>query len=160
MMDRTIAVAPVRKSLRVNAPQARAFEVFTAGIDRWWPKGHGIGSAPLVKSVIEPFKGGRWFTTHEDGTEATVGHVLAWEPPSRFLFSWEINLTGSPTERLARKWKSGSRQMARRHLSNSNIANLKCLGRKAARRCARMWMAAGRASSSCSAKPQKRESRC
>jgi uncharacterized protein YndB with AHSA1/START domain len=96
MMDRTIVVAPVRKSLRVNAPQARAFEVFTAGIDRWWPKGHGIGSAPLVKSVIEPFKGGRWFTTHEDGSEAVVGHVLAWEPPSRFMFSWEINSSWKP----------------------------------------------------------------
>ena len=90
-MDRTITVAPVRKTLRVNAPQARAFEVFTAGIDRWWPKGHGIGSAPLLQSVIEPFQGGRWYTRHEDGSEATVGHVLAWEPPSRFMFSWEIN---------------------------------------------------------------------
>ena len=101
MMDRTITVAPVRKSLRVNAPQKKAFEVFTAGIDRWWPKGHGIGSAPLVKSVIEPFKGGRWFTTHEDGTEATVGHVLAWEPPSRFLFSWEINSSWKPDSTIA-----------------------------------------------------------
>ena len=84
-MDRTIVVAPVRKSLRVNAPQARAFEVFTAGIDRWWPKGHGIGSAPLVKSVIEPFKGGRWFTTHEDGPEAVVGHVLLQNRANRRL---------------------------------------------------------------------------
>lgn len=91
MIDRTITVAPVRKTLRVKVPQARAFEVFTSGIDRWWPKGHGIGSAPLVKSVIEPVKGGRWYTTHEDGTEAVVGRVLAWEPPSRFMFSWEIN---------------------------------------------------------------------
>jgi uncharacterized protein YndB with AHSA1/START domain len=101
MTNRTIAIAPVRKSLRVNAPQARAFEVFTAGIDRWWPKGHSIGSAPLVKSAIEPFNGGRWFTTHEDGSEAVVGHVLAWEPPSRFMFSWEINSNWKPDSTIA-----------------------------------------------------------
>jgi uncharacterized protein YndB with AHSA1/START domain len=100
-MDRTITIAPVRKSVRVNAPQARAFEVFTAGIDRWWPKSHGIGSAPLTQSVIEPFRGGRWYTKHEDGSEATVGHVLVWEPPSRFLFSWEINPNWKPDSSIA-----------------------------------------------------------
>ena len=38
-----------------------------------------------------PRAGGRWYTLHEGGKEAVVGHVRAWEPPSRFVFSWEIS---------------------------------------------------------------------
>ena len=33
-----IAPAPVRKTIHVNASQARAFEVFTARFAAWWPK--------------------------------------------------------------------------------------------------------------------------
>jgi uncharacterized protein YndB with AHSA1/START domain len=90
-MTRTITVAPVRKSLRVHASQARAFEVFTSGIDRWWPRNHSIGTTPVTKVVIEAKAGGRWYQLCEDGSEATVGKILAWEPPHRFVVSWDIN---------------------------------------------------------------------
>jgi uncharacterized protein YndB with AHSA1/START domain len=90
-MNKTIAIAPVRKSIIVKASQARAFDVFTRGLDRWWPKTHGIGNTPLVQSIIEPFTGGRWYSKHEDGSEAVIGHMLIWEPPQRVVFSWEIN---------------------------------------------------------------------
>jgi uncharacterized protein YndB with AHSA1/START domain len=95
----TIRIAPVRKTVVVQATPERAFEVFTAGIDRWWPKSHGIGSAPVRQSIIEPFVGGRWYTTFEDGTEVVVGHVGVWQPPERFVVSWEINAA----------WKSDAR---------------------------------------------------
>src|ERR1700724_1466187 len=36
-MTTTNAIAPVRKSIRVKAPMAHAFEVFTAGLNGWWP---------------------------------------------------------------------------------------------------------------------------
>jgi len=42
-------------------------------------------------SVIEPFVGGRWYSTCEDGSEVTVGHVQVWEAGRRLVFSWEIN---------------------------------------------------------------------
>ena len=87
----TITIAPVKKSLVVKASQAKAFDVFTAGLDRWWPKQHSLGETPLKMSTIEPRKGGRWYSTHQDGTEVVVGHMLVWEPPSRIVFSWEIN---------------------------------------------------------------------
>ncbi len=58
-MTKTIVIAPVRKSLVIEASQAHAFDVFTAGLDRWWPKEHHIGEAPVVKAMIEPWKGGR-----------------------------------------------------------------------------------------------------
>jgi uncharacterized protein YndB with AHSA1/START domain len=88
---RPITIAPVLKSLRVNTGQARAFEVFTAGLDRWWPKSHHIGASEAKTVAIEPRVGGRWYELGEDGTETTVGHILVWEPPHRFAFSWEIS---------------------------------------------------------------------
>src|SRR5215470_17068063 len=36
-MTATIAIAPVRKNIRVNASQAHAFDVFTSGLGCWWP---------------------------------------------------------------------------------------------------------------------------
>jgi uncharacterized protein YndB with AHSA1/START domain len=98
-LNRTISIAPVRKAVVVEASPARAFEVFTSGIDGWWPRTHGIGATPLVNSVIEPFVGGRWYTRHEDGTEVVVGHVRAWEPGSRFAVSWEISADWKPDSR-------------------------------------------------------------
>ena len=58
-MNRTISIAPVRKAVVVEATPQRAFEIFTTGIDAWWPKSHSIGATPIVKSIIEPFVGGR-----------------------------------------------------------------------------------------------------
>ena len=100
-MNREISIAPVRKRIVVAASAQRAFEVFTSGIDRWWPKSHGIGTSPLRESVIEPFTGGRWFTRHEDGSDVVVGHVRVWQPPERFVVSWEISADWKPEPRMA-----------------------------------------------------------
>ncbi|MBS0393267.1 MAG: SRPBCC family protein [Proteobacteria bacterium] len=100
-MNRTVAIAPVRKTIRVATTPEHAFEVFTAGIDRWWPKTHGIGAAPLRETIIEAYAGGRWYTRHEDGAEVTVGHVRVWEPGKRFVFSWEISAQWKPDPRTA-----------------------------------------------------------
>jgi hypothetical protein len=100
-LNRTIRIAPVRKSIVVQATPEEAFEVFTARIDRWWPKTHGVGSAPVRESIIEPFVGGRWYTKCEDGTEAVVGHVRIWLPAERFVVSWEISAAWKPDARLA-----------------------------------------------------------
>lgn len=100
-MNKTIQIAPVRKTLIVQATPARAFEVFTAGIDRWWPKSHGIGAAPVKESIIEPFEGGRWYTKCEDGSEVVVGHVRVWQPAERFVVSWEISADWKPDPRVA-----------------------------------------------------------
>ena len=95
-MNKTFTIAPVRKSLVIMATQAHAFDVFTSRLDSWWPKGHGIGASPLKQSFIEPRKGGRWYTTHEDGSEVVVGHMLAWEPPHRIVFSWGVSADWKP----------------------------------------------------------------
>ena len=89
-MSTQIRPAPVRKSIFVNASQVHAFEVFTSGIGRWWPKTHKISPIDLDKPVIEPRAGGRWYQKGIDGSECEVGKVLAWEPPSRVLLAWQL----------------------------------------------------------------------
>jgi uncharacterized protein YndB with AHSA1/START domain len=89
-MNQTIVPAPVRKSVRVNASLERAFEVFTAGIGRWWPTTHHIGASDLDTHVIEPKKGGRWYERGIDGMECEVGRVLVWEPPTRLVLGWQL----------------------------------------------------------------------
>jgi uncharacterized protein YndB with AHSA1/START domain len=89
-------IAPVRKSIRVKASQADAFEVFTAGLDRWWPRKASVGTATMKAMVFEPRLGGRWYEVGVDGSEAVVGKVLLWDPPSRFVMSWDINRHWKP----------------------------------------------------------------
>ena len=86
-----IAVAPVKKNIRVKASQAHAFDVFAAGFDSWWPKDHHIGKAAMKQVVMEPRVGGRWYEKGEDGSECDWGRVLVWDPPSRLVLSWGIN---------------------------------------------------------------------
>ena len=100
-MNRTIEIAPVRKSVVVDASPPQAFAVFTSGIDRWWPKSHGIGATPITQSVIEPFVGGRWYTQHEDGSDVVLGHVRVWEPAQRLVVSWEVSAEWKPDPRPA-----------------------------------------------------------
>jgi uncharacterized protein YndB with AHSA1/START domain len=95
-MTPTITIAPVRKSIRVNATQAHAFEVFTSGIGRWWPRHATIGTAPMKEVVLEPRLGGRWYQLAEDGSQAKVGEILVWEPPRRFIVSWDLNSNWKP----------------------------------------------------------------
>ena len=100
-MNRTIEIAPVRKSVVVDASPPQAFAVFTSGIDRWWPKSHGIGATPITQSVIEPFVGGRWYTHHKDGSDVVLGHVRVWEPAQRLVVSWEVSAEWKPDPRPA-----------------------------------------------------------
>ncbi|WP_030440375.1 SRPBCC family protein [Actinoplanes subtropicus] len=80
----------VRREVVVGIPPDRAFELFTGDMTAWWPAAHHIGSAPIAEIVIEPRPGGRWFTRHEDGTETSTGVVRAWDPPGRFVVTWQI----------------------------------------------------------------------
>jgi hypothetical protein len=95
-MTAAVKIAPVRKTVRVNASQAHAFEVFTAGLGRWWPLDHGIGKAPRKAVVMETRLGGHWYELAQDGTQTNVGTIIVWEPPERFVMSWDINSRWQP----------------------------------------------------------------
>jgi hypothetical protein len=85
-----IAPAPIRKTIRVKAPQEKAFEVFMSGMGRWWPKGHSLLKSPQRDVVVEPQAGGRWYEIGEDGSEYPWGRVIEWDAPNRALLAWQL----------------------------------------------------------------------
>ncbi len=91
-MSTQTATTEVSTAIEVNAPRSHAFQVFTDGIGTWWNKDHHILQAPLAEMVFEPFVGGHVIDRGTDGSECRWSRVLAYEPPSRVCFSWDINL--------------------------------------------------------------------
>lgn len=82
----------VRKVVSVHAPQMVAWRVFTEQMGTWWPlASYKIGQANAVDAMIEPCVGGRWYERGDDGSICQWGSVLAWEPPSRLVLSWDIS---------------------------------------------------------------------
>jgi uncharacterized protein YndB with AHSA1/START domain len=92
MVEQQQAGVAVRQSVVVDAPQERAFTVFTRDMTSWWPMdAYSIAPGPMAEAVIEPREGGRWFERSEDGSECDWGRVLAWDPPKRVVLAWQIS---------------------------------------------------------------------
>jgi uncharacterized protein YndB with AHSA1/START domain len=94
MTNQTTEADPnsVRKTIVVEAPTAIAWRVFTAQIGQWWPLAHyKIGKANAVDAVIDRRVGGHWYERGDDGSTCLWGSVLAWEPPSRLVLTWDIS---------------------------------------------------------------------
>jgi uncharacterized protein YndB with AHSA1/START domain len=93
----TMQTAPqptsVSTEITVQAPIEHAFSVFTDGIGTWWEPTHHILSADLAEMVFEPFVGGHIIDRGVDGSESRWARVLAYEPPTRVVFSWDISLS-------------------------------------------------------------------
>ncbi len=81
----------VRHQIVVDAPVERAFKVFTAGFGSFKPREHNLLSAPIAETVFEPRVGGNIYDRGEDGSECRWARVLAYEPPTRVVFSWDIS---------------------------------------------------------------------
>jgi uncharacterized protein YndB with AHSA1/START domain len=87
----------VRRSTTVEAPIEKAWEVFTDGFDRWWPRSHHLVSDVEMKTaVLETKPDGRWYELNEDGSTCDWGRVLTWEPPSRLVLAWQITSDFEP----------------------------------------------------------------
>ena len=90
----TATETAVTTSVVVDAPQARAFKVFTDEIGTWWDPDHHLlpEGTTLTAMVFEPRVGGHVYDVVSDGSECRWSRVLAYEPPERVVFSWDINL--------------------------------------------------------------------
>ncbi len=82
----------VTTAVDVEAPIEHAFRVFTEGIGSWWNPGHHILEAELAEMVFEPRVGGHIVDRGTDGSECRWARVLAYEPPLRVCFSWDIDV--------------------------------------------------------------------
>jgi uncharacterized protein YndB with AHSA1/START domain len=81
----------VRRQLVVEAPIERAFAVFTERFGDFKPPEHNLLSVPIAETVFEPKIGGHIIDRGVDGSECRWARVLAYEPPDRVVFSWDIS---------------------------------------------------------------------
>ncbi|MGH3155322.1 MAG: SRPBCC family protein [Streptosporangiaceae bacterium] len=81
----------VRRHITVEAPIERAFAVFTERFGDFKPPEHNLLGAPIERTVFEPRAGGHIYDRAVDGTECRWARVLAYEPPDRVVFSWDIS---------------------------------------------------------------------
>jgi uncharacterized protein YndB with AHSA1/START domain len=81
----------VRSAIVVEASIERAFRVFTEDFDRVKPREHNMLPVEIAETVFEPRAGGRVYDRGVDGSEFQWARVLAFEPPFRVVFSWDLN---------------------------------------------------------------------
>lgn len=85
----TVKIEPVRKEIKVSLPMQKAFELFTAGIGKWWPLlTHSVGQEQAETCFFEGWVGGRIVEVLKDGNESEWGRVLTWEPFHQVSFYW------------------------------------------------------------------------
>jgi uncharacterized protein YndB with AHSA1/START domain len=89
-MSTTMETA-ISASIVVEAPVERAFRVFTEDFGRFKPREHNLLGVEIAETVFEPRVGGHVFDRGVDGSECRWARVLAYEPPSRVVLSWDIS---------------------------------------------------------------------
>jgi len=81
----------IRRQIVVDAPIDRAFAVFTERFGDFKPAEHNLLAAPIAETVFEPRIGGNIVDRAADGTECRWARILAYDPPKRVVFSWDIS---------------------------------------------------------------------
>ncbi len=81
----------VRMSIVVEAPIERAFRVFTEDFGSFKPPEHNMLAVEIAETIFEPHVGGHIYDRGIDGSECRWARVLAYEPPARVVFSWDIS---------------------------------------------------------------------
>jgi uncharacterized protein YndB with AHSA1/START domain len=93
----TLRRPPVRQSTLVRSDRRHTFDTFVRTIGIWWPVTPFSSGRDRVRDVtLEQREGGRVYETWEDGTQLDWGELVAWEPPERFVMTW--NMTPVATE--------------------------------------------------------------
>ena len=92
MHDTQATQTSVHTEVVVEASVERAFKAFTEEMASWWNPEHHLFAGELSKMVFEPRVGGHIVDRGVDGSECRWSRVLAYDPPTRVVFSWDISL--------------------------------------------------------------------
>ena len=90
-MSTQAAETSVKRSVVVEAPVEEAFRVFIEDFDSVKPRDHTLLDVDIAETVFEPRVGGHIYDRGVDGSECRWARILAYEPPGRVMFSWDIN---------------------------------------------------------------------
>jgi uncharacterized protein YndB with AHSA1/START domain len=80
---------PIRQAVTVPVPVDQAFAAF-ADLAGWWPREYTWAADTLEDIGIDPREGGHCYERGPLGFTCHWGRVLAWEPPTRLAFTWQI----------------------------------------------------------------------
>jgi uncharacterized protein YndB with AHSA1/START domain len=89
MSNDTITV--VRREVVVEASLDQAFAAFAERFGDFKPPEHNLLGVPIAETVFEARVGGHIYDRGEDGSECRWARVLAYDPPERVVFSWDIS---------------------------------------------------------------------
>jgi uncharacterized protein YndB with AHSA1/START domain len=83
----------IRHDVVVDAPVDRAFRVFTEKFGDFKPREHNLLKVPIEETVFEPRVGGHIYDRGVDGSLCKWARIVAYEPPNRVVFTWDIGPT-------------------------------------------------------------------
>jgi uncharacterized protein YndB with AHSA1/START domain len=83
--------AVVRHSIVVDTSIDCAFAAFVERFGEFKPPEHNLLGAEITETHFEPKVGGHIYDRAADGSECRWARVLAYEPPDRVVFSWDIS---------------------------------------------------------------------
>jgi uncharacterized protein YndB with AHSA1/START domain len=83
----------IKRSVTVDCSLEHAFETFTDRIHEWWPLAtHSIdqyeSGSPPETVIFQGGAGGQIYERTKNGEELKWADVVAYEPPHRFVLSW------------------------------------------------------------------------
>ena len=82
----------VRQSVEVSTTPAKAFDLWTAGINQWWKRGsHYWNDGKRARGLrFEPHVGGRFIEVYDEtaGEGLEIGRIKVWDPGKRLVYSW------------------------------------------------------------------------
>jgi uncharacterized protein YndB with AHSA1/START domain len=90
-MTETSTETSVQHQIVVPLPVDRAFTLFTEQFDKIKPRDHNLLQVPIAETVFERRVGGSVYDRGEDGSICRWARVLAFDPPDRFVISWDID---------------------------------------------------------------------
>jgi uncharacterized protein YndB with AHSA1/START domain len=90
-MTQFATATSVRRQIVVNASIDEAFKVFTERFGDFKPREHNLLPAAIAETVFEPRVGGNIYDRAVDGSECRWARILAFDPPERVIFSWDIS---------------------------------------------------------------------
>jgi len=81
----------VRRQIVVDASIDKAFAAFVERFGDFKPPEHNLLGAEITETRFEPKVGGHIYDRAADGSECRWARVLAYEPPDRVVFTWDIS---------------------------------------------------------------------
>jgi uncharacterized protein YndB with AHSA1/START domain len=82
----------VRREIVLACSPERAFRAFTDHVDLWWPRTHRKSREHEMRFTREAL-----IQRDVDGSDWTMGRVLAWDPPRRLELDWFAGAVNDPT---------------------------------------------------------------